>query len=785
LHEFREWNNLISLNHFIIDYSEEIIVAASEVFPDAKCFFNPVSCEEKWDEFLNIASNELLEHREEILQLLKNIMYSSTEETLTLAASVLESNGVWKRSQKLRSWFNDNWLVDSVKWVKAYRPEDLLIFEHFNELYETCMTGYVSALALSVKIQGSANYQGLPKMIEKVHEFATSQHKSYVKRINEVVVNRCNPDDRNKGLLYHSIPFHILPFIKDNIKSKYVNFETHQLNPGLFQLKAGEEVFSLSFGDATSYPFCLCTYWQSFKIPCVHMVHVFSTVPGFTYEALSSLYRYNSLMLLDHSVVNISKTFITTEIIESRSKSTQFKVYTNEQSTSTTEEKVESEVKFFLKDDVLKDLYDNLETQNMWQNVTCLIFQLEKLSNIFEESSYKKILSELKSFSYNAHRRIYKEGGNKHTINSSSPFRIKHPTSTDKGFRATLRNTSIIPPEELYKHIPPEEIHKQSKHKAIQTPEVLPKHKVTSIIPPEELHKQSKHKAIQTPKVLPKHKVVSKATKILLPKATTGNIDIQSPSELSMQKTAIPKPAEFHRHKIITPRHNAIILQERLRSQQNFFVDQDNTKASELSLLVDIDSLIPVIRVKESKNYIDNRRKAKTKATKIVRKTENKMQINHPNKLNVCKISSDASELLIRSSNKLKRTSSQTLDSSSSKLVKLQQKTSDSSSLITNDAPQVLSSLVSSDQRPISPSLLTNSKATTTEFNTENTNTRTINTEVNTENTNSRANNTEFITEINTTRVNKSNSIYNSIDLTKSSSDITGNDTEINFLIEP
>lgn len=83
-------------------------------FLDTKCFFNPVSCEEKWDEFLNIASNELLEHREEILQLLKNIMYSNTEETLTLAASVLESNEVWKRSQKLRSWFNDNWLVDSV-----------------------------------------------------------------------------------------------------------------------------------------------------------------------------------------------------------------------------------------------------------------------------------------------------------------------------------------------------------------------------------------------------------------------------------------------------------------------------------------------------------------------------------------------------------------------------------------------------------------------------------------------------------------------------------------------
>lgn len=33
LHEVQEWNNSFSPNHFIIDYSEEIIVAASEVFP--------------------------------------------------------------------------------------------------------------------------------------------------------------------------------------------------------------------------------------------------------------------------------------------------------------------------------------------------------------------------------------------------------------------------------------------------------------------------------------------------------------------------------------------------------------------------------------------------------------------------------------------------------------------------------------------------------------------------------------------------------------------------------
>ena len=59
------------------------------------------------------------------------------------------------------------------------------------------------------------------------------------------------------------------------------------------------EDFTISFGDTNSYPFCTCTYWQQYMLPCVHIFAVFQDVSGWNYDMLSPVYRMNNVFCVD------------------------------------------------------------------------------------------------------------------------------------------------------------------------------------------------------------------------------------------------------------------------------------------------------------------------------------------------------------------------------------------------------------------------------------------------------------------------------------------------------
>ena len=62
-----------------------------------------------------------------------------------------------------------------------------------------------------------------------------------------------------------------------------------------------EGEFTVSFGDLYSYPFCTCSHWQTYKLPCVHMFAIFQSIPEWKYDMLSPLYRYSNTVTLDYS----------------------------------------------------------------------------------------------------------------------------------------------------------------------------------------------------------------------------------------------------------------------------------------------------------------------------------------------------------------------------------------------------------------------------------------------------------------------------------------------------
>ena len=62
--------------------------------------------------------------------------------------------------------------------------------------------------------------------------------------------------------------------------------------------------YTISFGDSYSHPFCTCSHWLLYRLPCVHMFAVFSKVPGWRYDMLSPLYRVSPVLDIDYSCIN-------------------------------------------------------------------------------------------------------------------------------------------------------------------------------------------------------------------------------------------------------------------------------------------------------------------------------------------------------------------------------------------------------------------------------------------------------------------------------------------------
>lgn len=77
---------------------------------DKPCFLNIHSCEKQWLQFLNTPSNELTEHKDEIMGFLRNMADAYSEDSLAVTASALEESNIWHNSVKLRTWFQAEWL---------------------------------------------------------------------------------------------------------------------------------------------------------------------------------------------------------------------------------------------------------------------------------------------------------------------------------------------------------------------------------------------------------------------------------------------------------------------------------------------------------------------------------------------------------------------------------------------------------------------------------------------------------------------------------------------------
>ena len=143
---------MVSTGKICFDMCFELIIYL-KIFlflADVCFFFDPLACEKKWMEFINTPSNDTQDDADDIIKFLKSMMFSLTEDSLTMAASLLETSDIWRYSTNLRSWFQDIWLhnakvLDCVFCVSHITTMFLLLG---NQVFRDKETGVLLSLLM-------------------------------------------------------------------------------------------------------------------------------------------------------------------------------------------------------------------------------------------------------------------------------------------------------------------------------------------------------------------------------------------------------------------------------------------------------------------------------------------------------------------------------------------------------------------------------------------------------------------------------------------------------------
>ena len=88
-------------------------------FSGAFALVSDASREKAWHEWLDMESNGVVEFKDDVIKYLDAIAFSYSEETLNKAARELEESDVWKMSDKMRNWFQLNWLAQAKVWFSC------------------------------------------------------------------------------------------------------------------------------------------------------------------------------------------------------------------------------------------------------------------------------------------------------------------------------------------------------------------------------------------------------------------------------------------------------------------------------------------------------------------------------------------------------------------------------------------------------------------------------------------------------------------------------------------
>ncbi|XP_047129189.1 uncharacterized protein LOC100213006 isoform X2 [Hydra vulgaris] len=300
LQTIKDWNPGWNPKFVVCDYSDVQIEAVEASFNGSFILISDSSREKAWKDWLSDDQNGVSEHQDEMLMHLKAIAQSFSEDTLNAAARELEESEVWKTSDKLRNWFQFNWLAHAKRWVSGYRPDDYLMTCHNNRTLEDELKVF-----RSIKLVNKTTplQDVIQQLVEHVVPVACKQYydlnKESIKLHNDLRYAYSNIPNylcARPGL----ITYHIYERLK---KANEQSFTIRCMHSGIFTVQGDtneeDHLHTVSFGDANCFPSCDCEDWLRFKLPCEHFCAIYNNFPGWNWDMMSNLYKFLPQLNID------------------------------------------------------------------------------------------------------------------------------------------------------------------------------------------------------------------------------------------------------------------------------------------------------------------------------------------------------------------------------------------------------------------------------------------------------------------------------------------------------
>ncbi|XP_053373995.1 uncharacterized protein LOC128546738 [Mercenaria mercenaria] len=297
----KSWNPTWSPRYFLMDYILREIGALENTFKGVQVFLCQFHIIQAWKNWLSSNKDLSKDQKETLLETLRAICNSSSEETYSEQVSTLKDTELYRNNKRLRGWLEARWFPEHKRWVDYNREEmtlrndttnglevqHRLFKENFLKKY-----GFGGSLQSVVEVLIEKYCPAMEIRYKEKNAKASSTSKLYSDNVPEFLRNR--PSDFVKHCLQR-MPPKVAVLDQSN-----VSFDS----PERCQLRSPDSDITYSLSFVNMMPVCSCLDFKKKHWPCKHLLGVMLNFPDYSWESLNAVYTGQNCFSLDQSLTN-------------------------------------------------------------------------------------------------------------------------------------------------------------------------------------------------------------------------------------------------------------------------------------------------------------------------------------------------------------------------------------------------------------------------------------------------------------------------------------------------
>ncbi|XP_066925961.1 uncharacterized protein, partial [Clytia hemisphaerica] len=248
------------------------------------CYFHR---EQAWERWLKTEKNGMRDVKEFILDMLRAIAKSETENETKTTINFLKESEIWKseKATKMREWLTKKWLPEFKRWVYFYRKDLLPIEVNTTNGVERKNKDFKAEYLKPSKQKSVSGTK-----IRTVD--APPQYRRYKGQIPIYL------RDRPRKVVLHCRE-------KLNLARGYGDGSVmrHPEHEDVYVVRKGRNgsAYNVMFVTEGGMPSCECFSWKKTKLPCKHMFSIILNNLEH-WESFSEFYRHLPYMTLDEEI---------------------------------------------------------------------------------------------------------------------------------------------------------------------------------------------------------------------------------------------------------------------------------------------------------------------------------------------------------------------------------------------------------------------------------------------------------------------------------------------------